>query len=368
MNDFLQQTYYGNTVADYAIVIGVLLFAFIFLKILKRVVITRVNKVALRTTNTFDEYVVHSIDSFALPILLVIVVYSALSFLSLSGRVASVIDIASTVAITYFVLRLISSLILRLLETRIRGREHGETKIKQLGGLMLVINIVIWIAGIVFVLDNMGKDVTTIVTGLGIGGIAIALAAQNILGDLFNYFVIYFDRPFEVGDFIVVDDKMGTVEYLGIKTSRIRSLSGEEIVIGNSNLTGSRIHNFKRLAERRVVFTLNIDYRTPAEKLKLVPDLIRLIITRQPNVRFDRSHFATYGDWSLKFETVYFVLDPDYNKFMDIQQQINFDLYAALEDHQIFMVTGFHMSLAPPSQPSAVKQEEKKDNGLVEKT
>lgn len=193
-----------------------------------------------------------------------------------------------------------------------------------------------------------GQDVTTIVTGLGIGGIAIALAAQNILGDLFNYFVIYFDRPFEVGDFIVIDDKMGTVEFLGIKTTRIRSLSGEQVIIGNSNLTASRIHNFKRLEERRVLFTINLDYRTPSEKLKLVPDLIRVIVVNQKFTRFDRSHFASYGDWSLRFETVYYVLHPDYNKFMDIQQEINFQINESLRDHEIYFVTGFHISLAPP--------------------
>jgi small-conductance mechanosensitive channel len=355
MKEFMNETYYGNTVGDYMLAIGIILGSIIVLKVLKNVIIRRFRAIAARTESTADDFVINGVDRFGLPVILFSIVYWALNFLRLSDGVRHGVEVTTSVIITYFILRLLSSMIMRLLESRIRRREHGDEKIKQLGGLMLIINIVIWIIGIVFLLDNLGKDVTTIVTGLGIGGIAIALAAQNILGDLFNYFVIYFDRPFEIGDFIVVDDKMGTVEFLGIKTTRIRSLSGEQIVIGNSNLTGSRIHNFKRLVERRVVFTLNLDYRTPLEKLKLVPDLIRVIVINQKFTRFDRSHFAAYGDWSLRFETVYYVLHSDYNTFMDIQQRINFQIHESLQDHEIYFVTGFHISLAPP-KPQTVEK------------
>jgi small-conductance mechanosensitive channel len=353
MQDALQNTYYSNSLQNYLLVAGIILGSILILFILKKVFIRRLQKFALHTKTTVDEYVINSLDRFGLPVLQLIIGCWALSLLNFPARVSSAIDTAASIALTYFVIRLLSSLIMRFLESRIRHSEHGEVKIKQLGGLMLVINIVIWMIGIVFLLDNMGKDVTTIITGLGIGGIAIALAAQNILGDLFNYFVIYFDRPFEVGDFIVVDDKMGTVEYLGIKTTRIRSLGGEQIIIGNSNLTSSRIQNFKRLAERRVTFMLNVDYRTPIAKVRMIPDLIRLIILQQEKVRFDRSHFATYGDWSLRFETVYFVLDPDFNKYMDIQQEINLKISEAFKDHEIYMVTGFHMTLSPPAVTNA---------------
>lgn len=360
MAEFLDQEYYNNSIRDYLIVLSTILGCVLLLKIIKGVLVRKLFNLTTRTSGTLDDFIIRNIERFALPVVFMLISYYAISSLTLSDWWQLVLNNAVTVVVTYFILRFLSSLILKILEDRIRHREKGETKIKQLGGLMLVINIVIWVVGIVFVLDNMGKDVTAIVTGLGIGGIAIALAAQNILGDLFNYFVIYFDRPFEVGDFIVVDDKMGTVEYLGIKTSRIRSLSGEEIIIGNSNLAGARIHNFKRMMERRVVFTLNIDYRTPIEKLKLLPDIIKLIVTEQPLTRFDRCHFASYGDWSLRYETVYMVLTPDYNKFMDIQQEINFKIATALKDQEIYMVTGFHMSLSPPvAQPlSAEKMEE----------
>ena len=167
------------------------------------------------------------------------------------------------------------------------------------------------------------------------GGIAIALAAQNILGDLFNYFVIFFDRPFEVGDFITVDDKKGTVEYIGIKTTRLRSLTGEQIIISNSNLTGSRIHNYKRLETRRVLFTIGVVYGTPLEKLKRIPEMIKAIIEKHEFTTFDRVHFISYGDFSLNYEIVFFVDNPHYHIYMDILQQINFDIYEQFAAEQI---------------------------------
>lgn len=361
MQEILNQVYYNNTVRAYLIVFSIITISFVVLWLIKRLIIKRLRSAAAKTERSVDDFIINGIDRFALPIVQFGVIYWALNFLDLSTRVEHLINVSISVIITYFILRLVSSIIIRLLEFRIRNKENGEEKVKQLGGLMLVINIFIWIIGIVFLLDNLGKDVGTIIAGLGIGGIAIALAAQNILGDLFNYFVIYFDRPFEVGDFIVVDDKLGTVEYLGIKTTRIRSISGEQLIIGNSNLTGSRIHNFKRLMERRVVFVLNIDYRTPPEKLKIIPGLLRNIVEKQAPIRFDRAHFSSYGDWSLRFEVVYFVLDPDFNRYMDIQQEINLEIYSKLRENEIYFVTGPHISLAPPPPPPPQNETEKKE-------
>jgi small-conductance mechanosensitive channel len=164
------------------------------------------------------------------------------------------------------------------------------------------------------------------VAGLGIGGIAVALASQALLGDLFSYFVIFFDKPFEIGDFIIVGDKLGVVEYVGIKTTRIHALSGEQIVFSNTDLTNSRVHNFKKMEKRRVVFKLGVIYQTPAEKLKSIPRIVKDIIEEQQDVTFDRGHFQSFGDFSLNFEFVYYVAGADYNKYMDIQQAINFSI------------------------------------------
>jgi small-conductance mechanosensitive channel len=354
MNSILERVYFNNTVSDYLIALSIIVVGTLALRIIKSVFLERLKRWSEKTVTTIDDVVVISLERFGVAALQFAVMYWGVTYLNLSVKAERVIHVTTAIIVAYFLLRLLSTIILMLLQNRIRRQNRGEDKIKQLGGLMLLINIVIWVLGIVFLLDNLQYNVTTIITGLGIGGIAIALAAQNILGDLFNYFVIFFDRPFEAGDFITVDDKAGTVEYVGIKTTRIRSLNGEQIVIGNSNLTGSRIHNYKRLVNRRAVFTLNIDYRTSPDKLRKVPVIIRKVIERQKPVLFDRSHFAAYGDWSLKFETVYFVLDPDYNKFMNIQQNINLEIYEELNRNEIYFVTGFNISLAPA--PSKVEE------------
>jgi small-conductance mechanosensitive channel len=183
--------------------------------------------------------------------------------------------------------------------------------------------IVIWGIAVVLLLDNLGVKITPLVAGLGIGGVAVALAGQTILADLFSCFAIFFDRPFEVGDFIIVGEFLGVVEYIGIKTTRIRSLGGEQIVFSNNDLTNSRLRNFKRMERRRVVFKLGVTYGTGVEQLKDAVAAITAIISGIDRALFDRCHFFAYGDYNLVIETVYYVLSPDYNVYMDVQQEIN---------------------------------------------
>ncbi|MCK4428221.1 MAG: mechanosensitive ion channel family protein, partial [candidate division Zixibacteria bacterium] len=180
-----------------------------------------------------------------------------------------------------------------------------------------------------------GFKISTVIAGLGIGGIAVALAAQAILGDLFSYFSILFDRPFEVGDFIILDDYLGTIEHIGIKTTRVRSLGGEQLVFSNADLTNSRLRNYKRMAKRRVVFKLGVTYQTTLEQVKEIPTIIKNIIQNITDTVFDRAHFSSYGDFSLVFETVYYVLSRDYNKYMNIQQEINFAIKEEFEKRGI---------------------------------
>ena len=335
MTEMLDQVYYNNTVRQYLLAFAAIAGGILLLLIFKRLIINRLQRWASKTEGTWDDFVVESVSRFAVPILLWTIVYWGIHTLRLSDQAEKIITVITSVLVTYYVLRLISSIILVLLKTEIRRREHGEEKMKQLGGLIMVIHIVIWFLGLVFLLSNWGIDVTPIIAGLGIGGIAVALAAQNILGDLFSYFVIFFDRPFEAGDFIIVDDKMGTIEYVGIKTTHIRALGGEQIIIGNSNLTNSRIHNYKRMARRRVVFSLDVEYGTKMETLQKIPAMLRSVVEQQEMVTFDRAHFAAYKDWSLRFEVVYYVLSADYNVYMDIQQKINFGVYEQFQQHNI---------------------------------
>jgi len=208
--------------------------------------------------------------------------------------------------------------------------------LRQINGITLIFNFIIWVVGFVFLLDNLGFEISAVIAGLGIGGIAIALAAQAILGDLFSYFVIFFDRPFEIGDFVNLGGEfVGTIEYIGIKTTRIRSLSGEQIVASNTDLTNSRVRNFKRMERRRVVFKLGVIYQTTAEQLEEIPKIVREIIESKEDTVFDRGHFAAYGDFSLNFEFVYFIIGPDYVKYMDTQQKINMEIYRTFENKGI---------------------------------
>ena len=232
-------------------------------------------------------------------------------------------------------LRIISSAFKKFIYSFIEREENAEQKEKQAGGLIAICNVLIWVLGCIFLIDNLGYNVTTLIAGLGVGGIAIALAAQAVLADLFSYFVIFFDKPFQIGDFVVVDDKSGTIEYIGIKTTRIKTLNGEQLICSNKDLTDSRIHNYKRMEQRRIVFPLRITYQTNHKILSEIPGLVKKIIEAQQGVTFDRGHFSGYGDYSLNFEFVFYVLSSDYEVYMDKQQAIFLSIYAAFREKDI---------------------------------
>ncbi|MBS1542114.1 MAG: mechanosensitive ion channel family protein [Bacteroidetes bacterium] len=316
-----------TSLQHYLILAAIPLVGGLLLRLFRNVVLIRLHKWAEKTETTLDDIAVRGIEKFLLPILNIGLVYYAVTYLQLSESVKKVVDSAAAVVLAFYSIRVVTTSVEQLLQAYVRNQENGEAKVKQLRGITAVINIGIWTVGLVILFDNLGYNVTAIVTGLGIGGIAIALAAQNILGDLFNYFVIFFDRPVEVGDYIVVNDKKGTIEHIGLKTTRIRSISGEQLIMANSALTGSWIHNYQRMQRRRSLFNLNVAYETPVEKLKAIPALIKQIILEHPRTTFDRAHFATYGSFSLNFEVVFFVESADYNEFMDIQQSVNLRIF-----------------------------------------
>ena len=213
---------------------------------------------------------------------------------------------------------------------RRRSMTTDRAAVGSLGIIGFIVNVVIWALVLLLTLDNLGVDITALVAGLGIGGIAVALAVQNVLGDLFASLSITLDRPFVVGDFLAVGDFLGSVEYIGIKSTRLRSLSGEQIIMSNSDLLSSRVRNYGRMSERRVVFSTSITYETPIDLVERLPELIRDIVQSQQGTRFDRSHFARHAAASLDFETVYYVLSAEFNRYMDVQQAINIRLHREL--------------------------------------
>jgi small-conductance mechanosensitive channel len=283
--------------------------------------------------------------------LFVVSAFTGLGMLSVGERGARVLSTVLTVAIFWQAGAWLAAAGGSWLELRRqRALATDRAAAGSIGIVAFIAKVLIWSIVLLLTLDNLGIDVTALVAGLGIGGIAVALAAQNILGDLFASLSITLDRPFVIGEFLVVDGFLGTVEYIGIKSTRLKSLGGEQIVMSNADLLGSRVRNYGRMAERRVLFATGVVYETPVEALECIPALMREAIAAQPGTRFDRCHFAKHGASSLDFETVYYVLSPDYNRYMDIQQAIN------LRIHREFAARG--IEFAYPTQRLLLEQSE----------
>lgn len=335
MDKILNQIIWNNSVYHWGISLTIIVVLCLTIKIFKKVVIRKAKKWAQNTQTNWDDFIITTLETAGIPLLYISSIYFGLKMLVFNDKIDQVIHVAYLITITFYTLKIISSAFRKFVHSFIKREENGEGKEKQAAGLIIVANIIIWILGIIFLIDNLGYNVTTLIAGLGVGGIAIALAAQTVLGDLFSYFVIFFDRPFEIGDFVVVGDKNGVIEYIGIKTTRIRTLSGEQLICSNTDLTNSRLHNFKRMERRRILFTLGVTYQTSHQHLSLIPKLVKQIMDQKPKLQFDRGHFSGYGDFSLNFEFVYYVLDADYNVYMDNQQEVYLEIFASFEKEGI---------------------------------
>ncbi|MFH1504805.1 MAG: mechanosensitive ion channel family protein [Candidatus Omnitrophota bacterium] len=325
----------SNKVLDYLISAGMFVLGLIGIKAFKYVILKKLRGFAEKTATTIDDFLVSLLEKTIAPFLYFGIFYFSLKFLKLMPYLDKLINILGMGVLTVFVVKVSVRLIGYGLELYWHRSGKGQALEHSLSGILKVTKFTVWGIAIIFFLDNLGFKISAVIAGLGIGGVAIALAAQAILKDLFSYFSIIFDRPFEVGDFIIIGDLLGTVEHIGIKTTRIRSLSGEQLIFSNSDLTDSRVRNYKRMQKRRVVFKLGVVYQTPLEKIKKISGMIKNIIESVEDTVFDRAHFFSYGDFSLIFEVVYYVMDKDYNKYMDIQQEINFAIKKEFENKKI---------------------------------
>ena len=331
----LDVKFFDNSILNYLTAFGLFLLLMFFLRILQWGVLRKIKAWVQTIPDQADNLILRLSQETLIPLLYLGAFYFALQQLVLSPAIARLVNAATVIILTFQVTRLILSVIAYFLERTWfkTGNAQGATPVSK--SVLTIIKLAVWSVGAIFLLDNLGFNVSAIVAGLGIGGIAVALAAQTILGDLFNYFVIFFDRPFEEGDFVVFDDYLGVIENIGIKSTRLRSIGGEQIVISNTNLTGSKIRNYKRMAQRRVLFKISVVYETPKDKLKKIPGMLRSIIESMKNTRVDRAHFKDFGDFSLNFEVVYFVLSSEYNHYMDIQELVNFSIIEAFEKEGI---------------------------------
>jgi len=250
----LQTVFFNNRILDYIICFLIFLIGILIIHLFRKVIIQRMKSWAKKTSTTLDDLLIGIVQRNILPLLYFGAFYVSIRNLTLNPSLSKTIDTLGLILLTIFVIRFLVSIINYVLKSYwLRGREDAARE-RSLQGILKILKVIIWGLGIVFLLDNLGFQISTVIAGLGIGGVAVALAAQTILGDLFSYFAIFFDRPFEIGDFIIVGDFLGTIEHIGIKTTRIRSLGGEQIVFSNADLTNSRVRNYKRMEQRRVVF------------------------------------------------------------------------------------------------------------------
>ncbi|MDI6605679.1 MAG: mechanosensitive ion channel family protein [Candidatus Omnitrophota bacterium] len=331
----IEYSFLGNTLRAYLASILFFVAAYFAIRLFRRLILRRLKVWADKTATTLDDFLVRVIQTICLPLAYFGVFYLCLNMLKLGPLFKKLLDISGTALLTFFAARFISALIAHSFS--VYWIKRGKDLILQgsLKGILKVAKLIVWGLALIFFLDNLGFRISAVIAGLGIGGVAVALAAQAILGDLFSYFAILFDRPFEVGDFIITGEYLGTVEHVGIKTTRIRSLSGEQLIFSNTDLTNSRVRNYKRMEQRRVVFKLGVTYQTALAQLKTIPGIIEKIIKNVGDTVFDRAHFFSYGDFSLIYEVVYYVIGSDYNKYMDIQQEINFAIREEFEKRNI---------------------------------
>jgi small-conductance mechanosensitive channel len=266
------------------------------------------------------------------PFLVIMAAYAGLEGFDLAPRTAAVVRSVAMIALFWQAGLWASTAAMAWLHHRAADTaRNGKALAGSLGILRFLTQVVIWAMVVLLTLENVGVDITALVAGLGIGGVAVALALQNVLGDLLASLSITLDQPFVVGDFIATGEYLGSVEYVGIKSTRLRSLSGEQIVMPNSDLLSNPVRNYGRMAQRRVAFKLGVEYETPRDRLEQVAPAVRRIIEAQDDVRFDRCHFSAFAESALEFEAVYYVLSADYNRYMDIQQSIYFAIHAELE-------------------------------------
>lgn len=326
-----------NTLQDWANALLAAAAFVLVLHLLRRLVLQHLKRVAKNTETVIDDFLVDVLSATRVLLTTAIGLYLGAHFLTLPQGIEAWVN---RMFITALILQVgfwsARGLIFWLSHHFSQGNKEDEgARRMSLSLLSFLGRVVIWMLVLLLMLDNLGINVTALVASLGIGGIAVALAMQNILGDLFASLSIAIDKPFVIGDFIILGEEMGTVEHVGLKTTRIRSLGGEQIILSNNDLLQSRIRNYKRMQERRIVFAVGVTYDTSADKLEMIPKLIEQAVSAQDQTRFDRSHFKGLGAFSLDFETVFYVLKPDYGVYMDVQQAINLQLVRSFAEQGI---------------------------------
>lgn len=325
---------WGNPVQDYAIAIAVVAVSSAIL----RFIVSEVKKGIVKHKSVPNE-VKQILSHLGGTFYLLLPLYIGTLFLETAGTFGKIVDYGLLFVIIYYAAK-IASIAMEFGLERYAAQKKEEDKDFDrsfLNMIRMVGKMIVWIIAILLFISNIGIQITPLIAGLGVGGIAIAFALQNILADIFAYFSIQFDKPFRAGDFIIIGADMGTIKRIGLRSTRVQALSGQEIIVSNKELTSVRVNNYKKMEERRVDFPFGVEYGTSSKKLEQIPKIVKDIINNNKKIRFGRCHFKSFGAYSLDFETVYFIPTNDYDIYMDVQQEINLKIKKAFEKARISM-------------------------------
>lgn len=312
----------GNTIVGYAYALAAFLAALALLYVVKNVGVTRLKAFAATTETDLDDLLIGLLCKFQWFEYQLVAFFVASRYLTLSAGFDRGLKTVILLVFTYRAITMIQALLTYWINKVAAKRElEGQARTSVVKSTQVIMRILVWVAAVLFVLDNMGVNISAVLAGLGIGGVAVALASQAILGDLFNFFVILLDKPFKVGEFIVAEPVVGTVEHIGLKSTRIRSLSGELMIVSNTRLLSMELKNYKHMTRRRVVTKTGVVYQTPLDKLKKIPELVTQALAEVENTTFDRCNLAGLGAFSMDFETVYYLESADYNQHMAAQEK-----------------------------------------------
>lgn len=317
----------------------IFVISFVVLFFIKRIIIAKLSALAKKTETNLDDFMIDVLKTWNWLVLAAFSFFIAVQFVPVPSQIHEYLFGIMVVLLTWYGIQTVSAVISFGFSRYISQRERYEDDFDPTMILFLrqIATVLVWIIAGLLVLQNLGFQISALVGGLGLGGLAVAFAVQNLLSDVFSSISIYFDKPFKIGDFIVVGQDSGIVKKIGIKSTRLQTLQGEELIISNKELTESRVNNFKRMQSRRIVQIIGVEYGTPVEKLKKIPQIIQKIIEKNEDVIFDRSHFKTFGDFSLQFETVYRVNSPEFQAYMDVQQRVNLAIIEAFKKEGISM-------------------------------
>lgn len=337
LEEFLVTDYFGNTGKDYVVALTIFVGLVALIYLFKKIILMQLHHLSKKTKTDLDDYAVKILQGLGWPFYLQLAFNFSVRSLLLSHAIQTVLDYLLLLVLVYYLVKSLQLIIDVASEKYIiRGQSTDPNQDPSIINVFTtIIKVCVWLVALLFIMSNFGINISALVAGLGIGGIAIAFALQNVLSDIFASFSIYFDKPFKIGDTIQIGTDQGIVRKIGIKSTRIETLQGQELIISNKELTNSRINNFKKMNRRRFVFTISLSYDTSPEKLREIPGFVAEIIKKVKEAEIERVHFTQLGDNALMFEIAYTLKNPDMNHFLDAQQEINFRIMEKFRKEKI---------------------------------